>query len=350
VARSSLLTLFAVCSLGCAGASAPPPVGDPAPSVPQAVSSVRPASSTAPSSTPPAASVAEPATPSSSASGAFPPPDVAPPSARSAEPGDGKWQPFGTPREPGSEPLLYTTVIHPHEASRFITLTLVAIDLARLRIELMPGVDDVGKQRVPFAPGLVPARDQPGLVAAFNGGFMPQHGRWGMRVAETTLLPARDPGCTIGLEGTGVVIRSWPALAAKSAALRAFRQTPPCLLEEGELHADLLAGRERAWAGQTPGIVTRRRSALGLSQDGRTLFYALGVEASPKLLATGLRAAGATSAAQLDINWNWTRFLLFNSTEGGAPRVGATLAQVEHTTRDYVEIASKRDFFYLVER
>jgi hypothetical protein len=72
------------------------------------------------------------------------------------------------------------------------------------------------------------------------------------------------------------------------------------------------------------------------------------VEASPKLLASGLRAAGAAFAAQLDINWNWTRFLLFDVGADGKARVSAALAEVTHTKRDYVELASKRDFFYLV--
>ena len=281
----------------------------------------------------------------------FPPPDIEPPSIRSAEPGDGQWKPLGESPPGGAAALLYTALIHPHVSSRFITLSLVAIDLTRARIEFVPGVDDVVRQQVPFVPGLVPERDRAGLVAAFNGGFMPQHGRWGMRVGETTLLPPREPGCTIALTAADrVEIRSWPALASRSGELRALRQTPPCLLEEGEVHPDLIAGRERAWAGHTPGIVTRRRSALGVSKDGKTLLYALGVECSPKLLATGLRAAGAASAAQLDINWNWTRFLLFAADSNGKPRVTTTLAEVDHTKRDYVEAASKRDFFYVVRR
>jgi hypothetical protein len=281
----------------------------------------------------------------------FPPPNVTPPSARSADAGDGRWQPLtsDSPSRPAESPL-YTTVIHPHVSSRFITITLVAIDLDRLRLELMLGVDDVGKQKVPFVPGLVPATERAGLVAVFNGGFMPQHGRWGMQMGQTTLLPPREQGCSVALFDQGVQIRSWPALAPRSTELRALRQTPPCLVEDGAINADLQVGRDRAWAGNTPGLVTRRRSAIGLSADGRTLFYALGVEASPKQLATGLLAAGATFAAQLDINWNWTRFLLFGADAAGKPRVNASLAEVEHTSRDYVETPSKRDFFYLVAR
>jgi hypothetical protein len=332
----------------CAPAAVPvvPPPAAPAPASAGTVSpsAAEPAVEPTPAREPAASSATQPGPP-------FPPPEIVPPSTRSAEPGDGQWKPLGESPPRGGAALLYTTLIHPHESSRFIALSLVAIDLTRARIELVPGVDDVGNQQVPFVPGLVPERDKAGLVAAFNGGFMPQHGRWGMRVGETTLLPPREPGCTIALLAADrIEIRSWPALASRSAELRALRQTPPCLLEEGEVHPHLLAGRDRAWAGHTPGIVTRRRSALGLSKDGKTLLYALGVECSPKLIATGLRAAGAHFAAQLDINWNWTRFLLFAADSSGKPRVTSTLAEVDHTRRDYVEAASKRDFFYIVRR
>ncbi len=281
----------------------------------------------------------------------FPPPDVPPPFARSAAKDDGRWVPFGDAQGADGKPLLVTTTIHPHEASSFITLTVVAADLSRLRLDFLPGVDDVGKLSVPFTPGLVPSSDHTGLVAVFNGGFMPRHGRWGMQVGDITILPPRDPGCTVAIATTGAVqIRSWPALAAAAEDFAVVRQTPPCLLEQGVVNPELVAGRDRAWAGQTPGVVTRRRSALGISEDGQTLFYAIGVEAPPKLLATGLAAVGARDAAQLDINWNWTRFLLYQMSAAGKPRVSTTLAEVEHTSRDYVDAASKRDFFFLVKK
>jgi hypothetical protein len=303
-----------------------------------------------PSASPAAAPSAKaPVGPPRSAS--FPPPDVSPPYARSAAPDDGTWRAFGDAKGSDGKPLLVATELHPHEASKFITLSVVAVDLARIRLDFLPGVDDVGKVEVPFVPGVVPNAVQGSLVAVFNGGFMPRHGRWGMRVGDVTLLPPREPGCTVAIDAQDAVhIRSWPALAARAGELRVIRQTPPCLLEQGSLNPELIAGRERAWAGQTPGVVTRRRSALGLSEDRQTLFYAIGVEATPRLLASGLAAVGAHDAAQLDINWNWTRFLLYEPNAEGKPRVTTTLAEVEHTRRDYIDAPSKRDFFFLVRR
>jgi hypothetical protein len=275
---------------------------------------------------------------------------LAVPFERSAVEGDGRWKPFGDARGADGVPLMVTTTLRPHPASKLITLTLVAIDRARTELGFMPGVEDVGKAKVPFAPGLVPERERARLVAAFNGGFLPRHGRWGMRRGEVTVVPPRDGGCAVVLLSDGEVrVMSWSPGVVPEANLRALRQTPPCLLENGAVHPALAQGQERAWGGQTPGIVTRRRSAFGTSEDGAILYYAVGVETSPRLLAQGLVAAGVHVAAQLDINWNWTRFFSF-STSGAALGVAESLVEVEHGKRDYVERPSERDFFYVLRR
>ena len=246
---------------------------------------------------------------------------------------------------------LYSTTLHPHATSRFITLTLVSIDLTALGLGFMPGTEDVGKRQVPFVAGLVPAGLQAKLVAAFNGGFMLRHGRWGMQLGETALQAQRDPGCSIALdEGGSVRIRSWPELAADSRRFTAIRQTPPCLVENGALHPLLLKGIDKPWAGNTAGVVTRRRSGIGIDREGQRLLYAVGLETSPRLLAEGLKAAGAEHAAELDINWNWTRFLVFDKNAEGALRVSKSLVEVDHSPRVYVERPSERDFFYVLRR
>jgi hypothetical protein len=276
---------------------------------------------------------------------------VAPPFERSAMDGDGRWKPFGDARGADGVPLVVTTTLHPHAASKLITLTLVAIDGARTELGFMPGVADVGKMTASFVPGLVPERERARLVAAFNGGFLPRHGRWGMKRADVTVMPPRDGGCAVLLLASGGVrVMAWSPGAIPDAELLALRQTPPCLLDAGAIHPSLVNGQERAWGGQTPGIVTRRRSAFGISEDGRILYYAVGVETPPRLLAQGLLAAGVHAAAQLDINWNWTRFFSFSAGPGAALGVAESLVKVEHGKRDYVERPSERDFFYVLRR
>jgi hypothetical protein len=233
-----------------------------------------------------------------------------------------------------------------------MSLTVVAVDLSRASLHFMPGTADVAdKKELPFAPGLVPQAEQARVLAAFNGGFMPRHGRWGMSLGAVTVLAPRKEGCTIAIATDGAVsIRSFPVLEASVAELSALRQTPPCLLERGALHPLLEQGRDKAWAGHTPGVVTRRRSAIGIDASGFTLFYAVGIETNAKLLAEGMRFAGASDAAELDINWNWTKFFTFAKAEDGSLAVGAALVPVEHAKSAYVGQASERDFFYLLSR
>ncbi|HEY8946846.1 MAG TPA: hypothetical protein VIM73_21535, partial [Polyangiaceae bacterium] len=66
--------------------------------------------------------------------------------------------------------------------------------------------------------------------------------------------------------------------------------------------------------------------------------------------AEAMRHVGAFDSAELDINWNWTKFLLFGDTPEGKLRVSSSLVEGEHGKRTYVERASERDFFYLLRK
>jgi hypothetical protein len=287
----------------------------------------------------------------------FPPKDFPPPSEKSAQAGDGRWAPFGDAalgERAAAEPrTVVRTVVHPHPESRFITVTIAAIDLGRLSVALIPGTEDLSWAKLPVgeSAGLVPERDRPALVAVTNGGFQPKHGRWGLMANGVVVSTARKEGCTIALYADGAVrIGPWPSLADGAKKMQSYRQTPPCLVEEGVVHLALRKGLDKMWAGHAADLATRRRSAIGIDSAGKVLFYAIGEEASPRWIAESLVAAGAAFAAELDINWYWTRFLLFG-TEGGSLHVTSTLVpKMEHLRTEYVERPSSRDFFYLFLR
>ncbi len=253
---------------------------------------------------------------------------------------------------------MVTTVLHPHPVSRFKTLTLVAVDLSHLRLHYVPGradLSEASEQPAPstIAPGLVSPEHLGSLQAVFNGGFKPRHGRWGMRVAGSTLVPPRTDGCTVAIFADGrVAVRSWPALSNRDSEIVSFRQTPPCLVEEGIRHALLEERQERPWGGHDPKRKTRRRSAVGIDASGQVLYYGVGVELEPSELAQGLRDAGVQHAAQLDINWSWTRFLLVGEPAPEAPLqiTGTLIPEMVHERHGYVQKPVDRDFFYLTRQ
>jgi len=290
----------------------------------------------------------------------FPPAPVLPPQPASAQPGDGEWTPLGDATRgellADAPRVAYVTPLHPHRVSRWKKLTVVALALERLRVSYVPGREDVTDASptatsLPLAPGLVAAADVPRLVAIFNGGFKPRHGRWGMMVSGAVLVPPRPEGCTVTvLDGGRVAIGTHATLPIDLAGVEGYRQTPPCLVEGGAIHPRLLARDERPWGGHDPKDVTRRRSALGVDATGWVLFYGMGEELEPSELAAAMRAAGAVNAAELDINWSWTRFLVVGRV-GATPAISSTLIpQMVHERGAYLERPAARDFFYLTRR
>ena len=57
--------------------------------------------------------------------------------------------------------------------------------------------------------------------------------------------------------------------------MRWLRQTPSCMVDEGELHPLLRAPEVRNWGATLDGNTVIRRSAVGLDRDGKVLFVAI---------------------------------------------------------------------------
>lgn len=350
--RRFLVLTFAVACAPAAPAAphpTPAPTEPPRPPVPAVTAAAEPATTAAPKASEPAGARAR------FPDARFPPENFTPPSSESAKPGDGHWTRLGgaADRLGEGEAVMVRTVVHPHPRSRFMLLDVVAIDLERVALHFSPGNDDPELDTLPDAvtPGLVPARDRDSLLAVFNGGFKPRHGNWGMMVAGRELVPPRPEGCTIAMMKDGTVrIGSWPSLSDAVSEMTAYRQTPPCLLEGGELHEQLLAKNERAWGGADPNRKTRRRSALGIDASGRVLLYGMGTEVGPEMLAVGMKHAGAVVAAQLDINWSWTKFLLMGQDDGALRVTSTLIPKTVHAKNGYVERSAARDFFYVTRR
>lgn len=197
-------------------------------------------------------------------------------------------------------------------------------------------------------PGLVPAADQASLIAIFNGGFQSKHGQWGMRVDGDDFGAAREEACSVAFLNDGSLrIATHRALLPIASQLRSYRQTPQCLVEGGTPDARLVhEDTARLWGAALGGKREIRRTALGLDATGRTLFFGIGEWIWARDLALAMKAAGAVDVAELDINWSYTRFLLYDRST--PPKVVSTLIEkVEYSKDGYISKAAPRDFFYL---
>jgi hypothetical protein len=323
----------------------PPPPAPPAPSAdpPRVEAPVASASATA------SAATAEPPPRAEAPLPPFPPPPFKPPHERTAKPGDGEWTPY-VPGPSGEPALFYKSVIHPDPIKGHIYVALVAIDLRRVAVRLVAGTQEPLSTTVPetHRPGVIPAADLPKLVAVMNGGFMTRHGKLGMMVDGEVFLPPQPDACTFALMKDGSVrIRTYTEIAGATGEMIAYRQTPPCLVEQRNVHPALLGDEKpRRWGMSETGGLDIRRSAVGIAEGGRTLYYASGEWITPRTLAEAMRSAGAVDAAELDVNYSYTKFLLY--APGDPPQVKDTLIpKTKFGARTYVQKPAERDFFYL---
>jgi len=287
---------------------------------------------------------------------AFGPASVAPPVPSVAAAGDGRWIPIADPRAAGDAPVMFKTVVHPDARRSFAAVAVVALDLSHLGLHLVAGFEEPRSSAVPNAerPGLVPASDFGDIVAAFNGGFKAEHGHYGMMLGSRTFLPPRDTSCTVALyRGGSIRIRTFTALADGVGEMAGYRQTPPCLVEQGEIHEKLLAAEDsHGWGAAVGGETVIRRSALGLDHEGKTLFYAIGDAVTAGSLARAMKAIGAENAAQLDVNQSYPRFVLYApAPPHEAPRVASALIpDLQFSRSEYVGRPEGRDFFYVTRK
>jgi hypothetical protein len=254
------------------------------------------------------------------------------------------------------DPAMYKTVVHPDPKRSFAAIAVVAVDLRRIDLRLVAGTSEpqsmkVGKEK---RPGLVPADHARELVAVFNGGFKAMHGQYGMMIEGDTFVVPRDIACTVAFYRDGTKkIGTWSRLSSSEPDMQAYRQTPPCLVEEGDVNKALHWDEyNRNWGAAVGGETIIRRSAVGFDKTGKILFYGLGEAMTAQALARGMKAVGCHGAAQLDVNYSYPRFLTYEHKVPGEPprATKALIPDIKFTSYEYAIEPSPRDFFYLTRR
>lgn len=285
---------------------------------------------------------------------AFAPKDPGPALKAWSAPGDGKWVPIADTRRPGESPYMMKTLLHPDAGRSWAEVFVVAIDLRRVRLYAVagtrePAADSPEGEKYQRS-ALIPTDHAQELLGAFNGGFMTEHGGYGMKLDGVTLVKPKPNACSIAVyNDDSVRIAPWRDLAADEAQMRWFRQTPECMWAADKLHPGLVGGNSLKWGATLDGDTVIRRSAIGLNAARDVLYVSITNHTSARVLADGMHHCGAIDVAQLDVNWSYPKFVTFELGGGGPERQAVALADgFEYSPDEYIRKKQRRDFFYLM--
>jgi len=288
---------------------------------------------------------------------AFHPTNPGPALKEWSAPGDGEWLGVKDARHAGEPPRMYKTLLHPDKGRSWAEVFVVAIDLKQVSVYPVVGTQepqpDSDEARRYQREGKIPVERQATLLAAFNGGFMTEHGGYGMKLDGVTIAKPKPRACAIAYYKDGSLrIGSWSALGSSEADMLWFRQTPECMWENDKLHAGLEAGAGlKKWGSTVDGETVIRRSAIGLNPDRTVLYVAITNHTSARVLAEGLHHAGASDVAQLDVNWSYPKFVTFEPIGHTKVLHPVPLAPgFEFSDDEYLRKKEKRDFFYILRK
>ncbi len=267
-------------------------------------------------------------------------------------PGEGQWSPylFGPDT---SQALAYRTFLQPDPSRSYTLAAIVAFDLSRTRLHFVLGKDEPASDVKVDRPGIIDPQDlQPGvLLAVFNGGFKARHGHYGVMVNDTVVIPPREDMGTLSIDKEGTVqIGEWATEISPTVNTLIWRQNGPLILHKGVINPMVDTNSIDYWGSTVDGagVVPTWRSAVGLSQDGKSLYYVVGPSLTMRSMADALAAADVYNAIQLDINNYWAYFgaVVF---DGDKPHTQPLFPEWTDNPDRYL-YPYTRDFFYVTVR
>jgi hypothetical protein len=264
-------------------------------------------------------------------------------------PGEGTWLPY-IPDGSG-QVVAYKTFLSPDPDRPYAIVDVIALDLAKTQLHFALGLDEPYESaKIPRAAGKIPPQDQQLdlLLAAFNGGFMVEHGHFGAMADGLVAVHPKDNLGTLAIYRDGSLrMGEWGSDLQPSKQMVAYRQNGPLAIRDGQIST--LVADPSYWGYTISGDTVTWRSGLGLSRDGRTLYYLAGPSLSIQTLTDAMQTAGLWTAMQLDINKYWVHFVAIHPVDGQltCEPLDENAMKV-HANRFLVGFS--RDFFYITAK
>ncbi len=262
------------------------------------------------------------------------------------------WQAYGPSVNGG--PVMAQALLTLDPQRPYAAIVLVRVDLSKVQLHVVPGFlepsHDPTVLKAISNPGTTPSADLGQLIAGFNGGFKAVNGHYGMMVDGVTLLPPVPGIATLAVYNDGQVrIGVWGTDILPSPNMVAYRQNCPPIIQAGQINPLVSVNNPSIWGETISNQDVTWRTAVGISQDGHYLIYAVGNATGIPTLAEALQQAGAYNAMQLDINRHYAHFVTYQATSHGSMTAIPLLDQMENVPTLYL-VAHSRDYFYLTAK
>ena len=125
-----------------------------------------------------------------------------------------------------------------------------------------------------------------------------------------------------------------------------WRQNGPLIIHNGIANPHTATPQD--WSYTVSDITAVWRSGIGISADGRTLYYVAGSGLTASALTDTMASVGAFQAMQLDINNYWVHFDRISS-DGSQFYASPLLDSMTQGTGRFLS-SYRRDYFYVTGR
>jgi hypothetical protein len=174
------------------------------------------------------------------------------------------------------------------------------------------------------------------------------HGRWGAMQQGREVVPPRDGFMTVAIYNDGrVAVGEWGRDLFPGEDYAAWRQNGRPVVQDGQIHERVYNNSIADWGAALSGDIVTWRSGLGISGDGRTLYYVAGPSLSMPALADAMIHAGAEQGMLLDINKSWAHFAAILPEEDALRAEPLFPDDMAYLPDRYLR-TSTRDFFYVI--
>ncbi|MBO0812277.1 MAG: phosphodiester glycosidase family protein [Microlunatus sp.] len=237
-----------------------------------------------------------------------------------------------------AHPALAYTFMRPDAVHTSYTAAVTWFDPQRVRATLHPGAAEPGAGHWGVADKIT---DRSGLIAAFNSGFKIADARGGYYENGHYAAPLRNGAASFVIDRNGrFQVVDWGRDTTMNSGIAAVRQNLRLLVDHGRLAPGIASNWQQNWGATVGNQKYVWRSGVGERADG-TIVNVVGPALSAKSLAILLKRAGAVRGMELDINTDWTSFVLYH---GNADR--NLLPDMFRSPYRY-DTASERDFVTL---